>query len=97
MRTYRLGKPPEDRVVADSMQKVGSVCHSCNNGWMSRLEGDVKPILTPMVLGNSVTLEAQQQERLTTWMTKCAMLYESMETGEVFFNELDRRHFMSSG
>jgi hypothetical protein len=97
MRTYRQGKPPEDRIVADSAQKVGSVCHSCNNGWMSRLEEDVKPILTPMVLGNSVMLNAQQQERLTTWMTKCAMIYESMVSGKVFFDGLDRRHFMSSG
>lgn len=97
MRTRRLGKPPADRIVADSAQKVGSVCSGCNNGWMSRLEEDVKPILTPMVLDNSVMLTAQQQERLTTWMTKCAFLYESMMTGAVFFDGLDRHHFMNSG
>jgi hypothetical protein len=64
---------------------------------MSRLEEDVKPILTPMISGNSVSLTAKQQERLTTWLTKCAILYESMATGETFYDGLDRRHFMNTG
>lgn len=96
MRTYRFGKPPHDRLVANSALKVGSVCRGCNSGWMSRLEEDVKPILTPMILGNSVKLTVRQQERLTTWMTKCAIIYESMASGEVFYNGLDRCHFMKT-
>lgn len=96
MRTTRFGQEPHDQLAGESIQKVGSVCGQCNNGWMSRLEDDVKPILTPMMLGNAITLTAQQQERITTWLTKCAMMYESMATGEVFYNELDRHHFMKT-
>ncbi|MER3424998.1 MAG: hypothetical protein C4293_18980 [Nitrospiraceae bacterium] len=56
MRTYGFGQPPKDRIVAHSAQKVGNVCATCNNGWMSRLEDDLKPILTPMIIGNSISL-----------------------------------------
>jgi hypothetical protein len=97
MRTSRFGHKPHEQLAGESIQKVGSVCDQCNNGWMSRLEEKVKPILKPMMLGNAVTLTAQQQERITTWMTKCAMMYESMATGEVFFNGLDRHHFWKTG
>ena len=93
MRTSRFGHAPYEQLAGESIQKVGSVCDQCNNGWMSRLEEQVKPILKPMMLGNAVTLTVQQQERITTWMTKCAMMYESMATGEVFYNGLDRHHF----
>lgn len=97
MRTTRFGHEPREQLAGESIQKVGSVCRQCNNGWMSRLEEDVKPILKPMILGNPVTLTARQQERITTWMTKCAMMYESMATGEVFYNGLDCHHFMKTG
>lgn len=96
MRTSRFGHEPHDQLAGESIQKVGSVCSQCNNGWMSRLEEDVKPILKPMILGSPVTLTASQQERITTWMTKCALMYESMATGEVFYNGLDRHHFMTT-
>ncbi|MFO0699749.1 MAG: hypothetical protein U0236_11005 [Nitrospira sp.] len=97
MRTTRFGHEPHDQLAGESIQKVGSVCSQCNNGWMSRLEEDVKPILKPMMLGNAVTLTAKQQERIATWMTKLAMMYESMATGEVFYNGLDRQHFWKTG
>lgn len=97
MRTSRFGREPQEQLVGESIQKVKSVCSHCNNGWMSRLEDEVKPILTPMILGNAVTLTAKQQERITTWMTKCAMVFESMATGEVLYNNLDRQHFRKTG
>jgi hypothetical protein len=28
---------------------AGTVCGACNNGWMSRLEGDTKPVLIPLI------------------------------------------------
>src|SRR5690349_7249775 len=90
MKTTRFGHEPHDQLTGETIQKVGNVCSNCNNGWMSRLEEDVKPILMPMMLGNPVTLTATQQERITTWMTKTAMMYESMATGEVLYDGLDR-------
>lgn len=96
MRTSRFGHEPHEQLTGESIQKVGNVCSTCNNGWMSRLEEDAKPIMMPMMLGNPLTLTASQQERVTTWMTKTAMMYESMATGEVLYNSLDRHHFMKT-
>jgi hypothetical protein len=51
---------------------------------MSHLENDVKLILSPMVLGSPLTLTGSQQARITAWLAKTAMMYDSMDKGEVF-------------
>jgi hypothetical protein len=38
--------------------KNRKVCGQCNNGWMSQLESDVKPVLTPLILGQTCQLSA---------------------------------------
>lgn len=38
-----------------------NICTTCNNGWMSQLEEQVKPILTPMLLDQPRTLTAPEQ------------------------------------
>lgn len=93
MRTYRYGQAPRQWMTGDSALRVGKVCKGCNNGWMSRLENDVKPIFSPMILGTSATLTASQQERITTWLTKCTLMYDSMDKGDVFYDVFDRQHF----
>lgn len=93
MRTYRYGEKPKQWLTSHSALRVGKVCQECNNGWMSRLEEEVKPIFSPMILGSPATLTASQQERITTWLTKCALMYDSMDKGEVFYNGLDLLHF----
>lgn len=58
---------------------VKSVCASCNNGWMSRLEGAVQgplkrmadpPKPPPHIVSN------QTQTLLATWAHKCFMMYD---------------------
>jgi hypothetical protein len=63
---------------------------------MSRLEEENKPILSPMIFGATVTLAATQQERITTWLTKCAMVFDGMDQGDVFYDGLDRMHFKNT-
>jgi hypothetical protein len=60
---------------------------------MSQLEDKAKPILTPMILGNAMTLTALQQLTIAAWLTKCAMVFDSKDKGEIFYDALDRRHF----
>jgi hypothetical protein len=48
-----------------------------------------------MIVGTAVMLKATQQERITTWMTKCAMIFDGMDRGDVFYDGLDRLHFMN--
>ena len=73
--------------------RVKLVCCKCNNGWMSDLEGEAKPILTPMMLGEQVTLSASQQHTVARWVTKCAMVFDSVDRGEQFYDGLDRHDF----
>ena len=55
----------------------GKICTSCNNGWLSALERQVKPILEPMVLNQRrMSLDSQQQVLLATWAIKTIFLLE---------------------
>jgi hypothetical protein len=46
---------------------VKDVCKPCNEGWMSRLEAAVKPIISGMLLGRGRVLHARGQTTLATW------------------------------
>ncbi len=55
----------------------GMICTTCNNGWMSKLESDVRPFLVPMLLGNErLLVDEREQGLLTTWATKTILLTE---------------------
>jgi len=68
------------------------ICHSCNTGWMSNLEGASAPLLTPMILGRPRTLTQKEQLIAATWATKTVMVCEvSMNSDEGLFRKEDRR------
>lgn len=46
---------------------AGIVCATCNNVWMSIVEGAAQGLLTPMALGRPRTLDMQEQLTLATW------------------------------
>jgi len=70
----RPASVPFDVIVRD-------ICTVCNNGWMSRLEEQVKPFLTPMLLDNPRVLTAVEQHLLATWATKTALTMEGANIG----------------
>jgi hypothetical protein len=51
--THIRTRPDEENVWQDTAfkRKVGCVCQPCNNHWMNDLENEVKPWLTPTLLG----------------------------------------------
>jgi hypothetical protein len=53
---------------------VKCVCRNCNNGWMSRLEAQVKPFLLDLMRGNRVTLAPVEQTALAAWSMKTMMM-----------------------
>lgn len=55
---------------------VRVVCKSCNNGWMSALQVQVKPLLLPMVLGEPVRLFTKHQTILAAWIAMFVMVVE---------------------
>ena len=57
--------------------KVGMPCESCNHGWMSGLENQVKTFMTQMVYrGDKTLLDPERQTHLMRWILKTAMVYE---------------------
>ncbi len=57
-------------------RRLRVVCESCNNGWMSQLQERIKPILVPLLKGESVRLRRSAQIALATWSTMFAMVAE---------------------
>ena len=60
---------------------------------MCRLEEELIPTLGPMIFGTVATLNISQQERITTRLTKCSMIFDGMDKGDLFYDSLDRMHF----
>jgi hypothetical protein len=57
-------------------RKVRVVCRTCNTGWLSDLEEELKPTLTKLIYGDSFSLSPWTQKRLATWAVKTAMTAE---------------------
>jgi hypothetical protein len=57
---------------------IDTVCAGCNHGWMSDLETEASPLLTPMIEGNPVGLSVEQQALVARWSTKTAMAYDQL-------------------
>lgn len=62
-------------------RKVGCTCEACNSGWMSDLEGTVKPLLDPILFGHSATFDASAQRALATWAFKTALVFAAQRDG----------------
>lgn len=80
-----------------SIDFTAPVCGECNNGWLSLLENDVKPILSPMIraTGGTQDLSIGEQSLLATWAAKTAMMID-LQTGTPliptgYFHELRLR------
>ena len=55
-----------------------TVCGSCNNGWMSEIEGKAIPYIKPMIeASQAVTLDQEAQRIVGTWMVLRAMIFRS--------------------
>jgi hypothetical protein len=62
--------------------KLRVVCKTCNNGWMSRLQEEAKPILVPMLTGQTTVLPQIRQRIIARWVAM------SVATGEYFNPDL---------
>jgi hypothetical protein len=57
------------------------VCGDCNNGWMSRLEDEAKPLLFGMLHGRGRTLHRGGQLALATWALKTVLVGAHSQAG----------------
>lgn len=56
--------------------KVRWVCKTCNNGWMSDLQNQAKPILVPLLANQSSTLGVEDLTTLARWVAMTVMTGE---------------------
>jgi hypothetical protein len=56
--------------------QVKRVCETCNNGWMSDLEGRAKPVLVPMMFGAlpQISLSPEDQGVVALWAYKTVLM-----------------------
>jgi hypothetical protein len=72
------------RTMKYNSYRSNYVCQSCNNGWMCRLEADVKPILTPLIKGerHPKSLTKEEKVLLALWMAKTTCVIDSVDPSE---------------
>lgn len=77
---WRDGQPSapimKQRLGHSGTRKTRVVCQACNNGWMSRLENDVKPILATLVLGQRNCILRDELRLLAMWAAKSGCVAE---------------------
>ncbi|MEU7823041.1 hypothetical protein [Catellatospora sp. NPDC049133] len=71
-------------------EQVRCVCHRCNNGWMSKLDDQVRPLLEPMILGKPTTLSALDQLTVATWAAMKAAVFEFAWDNPPVYEQADR-------
>lgn len=63
----------------DPERTVNTVCHACNNTWMSRLEEKNIPAVGDMIDNKPTVMDAGRQRLLTEWAVKTAAITDSMK------------------
>jgi hypothetical protein len=62
--------------------KIRTVCCACNNGWMSKIENEVKPIILKMVNGESFKVKSEELHKLSFWVAMKVVVAEFAERNE---------------
>ncbi len=70
-----------------SVLRIRTVCETCNNGWMSKLEQDTIPVLRPLLVDLSVRLSPEQQSLLASWAMKTGVVLDSIYKHTRFYQK----------
>lgn len=71
-----LAQHPSRPGVHVSHITVRAVCSACNNGWMSKLESRVQPLITALMDGSRVRLTKDDAAALIRWCQKTAVMFD---------------------
>ena len=95
---YRTHAVREVKKQSGSSQsgRVRVVCRECNNGWMSVLQNEAKPILVPLLKGEKTILHRKAQSILAAWIAMFTMVaeFQSRTPRKVAISPAHRRHLM---
>ena len=72
------------------------VCKNCNNGWMSKLEEEIKPIVDSILDEKFRALDTSSQGVIAVWAIKTAMAFEALYPEREFFYSVKERQNMRS-
>ena len=61
-------------MVDQTVHNNSEAMSSCNNGWLSALEGAAKPVLAPLIRGESRRLPYDDQAVIAAWTCKTALV-----------------------
>jgi hypothetical protein len=73
-------------------KKVRKVCRPCNNGWISRIDENAKPVAMRLIQGAATTLTTDMQQALAPWLSKIAMVGDAIEASEAYVSQDDRNY-----
>ena len=76
-------------------KKLRVVCRACNHGWMKAVDEAVRPILTPLIKGEPIVLNRDQQRMLAEWISLKMMVAEHNVPTEVVVRQADRDRFFA--
>jgi len=69
-----LNRRPREWSARPFATTVKMVCASCNNGWLSQLEGAAKPVIAPLIRGEGRRLPFEDQALIAAWTCKTALV-----------------------
>ena len=72
------------------------VCTECNSGWMSRLESEARPMLIPLIAGDTIQLNPQTRRVLLRWAVKTAAVLGPLQKAPEAVGK-DIRRTLASG
>jgi len=73
--------------------KVKGVCKKCNETWMSQIEQDAMPILTPLLKGEQCELDNEKIESLLNWIALKTIVGELDDPRFATISDEERRAF----
>jgi hypothetical protein len=93
-----FGAAEEARRVGPEI-KVKYLCGPCNSGWMSKLETQAKPLITPLLADLAVPLSSTEQRILARWSIKTAIVLEATGAKDrpSLYTPADRRLVATAG
>ena len=87
MRVVYRGANVDGLLKPQSFETIGTqllvraVCGQCNNGWMSRLEAETKPVLGQLIVGKKAWLTEDDQHIIARWSVKTAAVLQRHAMG----------------
>lgn len=95
-RALRSGKGSLPQKGDHRSKGLRVVCTACNNGWMSQMQSDAKPVLMPYLLGDAFVPNRDQQRRIANWSAMFSIVWEQADLLTAAIDQRQRTSFMRS-